>query len=183
MVMQESGSRIRTEAASAVREPESEERGGVAPSVTLTTPAEPATAPEAGAPAPAAAAPRMRSDSAADRFMRKLLRVKARDTSVENERAAHRGFQVSMVISGIRCLITYLLIPILVPIVSFADVFAAPIGILLCVIAFISGYTSLRRFWISDHRSRWMYTAFIGVVFAILVIAVAFDISTIVSGS
>ena len=178
MVMQDSGSRLR-----AADAPTLSEQGGVAPSVTLTTPAVPADPTVAASGAETAAATRMRSDSAADRFMRKILRVKVRDASEANDRAAHRGFQISMVISGVRCLITYLLIPILVPIVSFADVFAAPIGLLLCAIAFVSGISSLRRFWISDHRSRWMYTAFIGVVFAILVVAVAFDVTTIVSGS
>nr|WP_233613848.1 hypothetical protein [Leucobacter edaphi] len=126
---------------------------------------------------------RPRSDSAADRFMRRLLRVQLREATPANERAAHRGFQIAMVISGVRCLVTYLLIPVLAPILSIANVFAAPIGILLCAIAAVSGISSLRRFWASDHRSRWMYTAFIGVVFLVLAVAVSFDIGRIVSGS
>ena len=123
-------------------------------------------------------------ESAADRFMRWLLRAPVRDRSaeqtVESERIAHRGFRISMVVSGVRCLITYLLIPILVPIVSFADVFSAPIGIALCLVAFVSGIVSVRRFWISNHRSKWMYTGFIAIVFIILTIAVAFDIAGLV---
>ncbi|RGE18088.1 hypothetical protein D1J51_15125 [Leucobacter sp. wl10] len=113
--------------------------------------------------------------------MRRLLRVREVDRSAKTEREAHRGFRVSMIVSGVRCLISYLLVPILVPIIGFAGVFAAPVGIALCVVAVVNGVYSLRRFWIGDHRSRWMYTWFIAVVFVILAIAMATDISRIVS--
>lgn len=116
---------------------------------------------------------------AADRFMRALLRVREVDRSPRVEREAHRGFRVSMVVSGVRCLITYLLVPILVPILGFAGVFAAPVGIVLCLVAGVNGVVSVRRFWIGDHRYRWMYTWFIAVVFVILAIAMATDISRI----
>lgn len=118
----------------------------------------------------------------ADRFMRSLLRVREVDRSARVEREAHRGFRVSMAVSGVRCLITYLLVPILVPILGFAGVFAAPVGILLCLVAGVNGVVSVRRFWIGDHRSRWMYTWFIAVVFVILAVAMATDISRMVSG-
>ncbi|MGO1539235.1 MAG: hypothetical protein ACTHZ9_08140 [Leucobacter sp.] len=122
-------------------------------------------------------------EPAADRFMRKLLRAEKRDRSVTSQQAAHRGFRVSLVVTGIRCLITYVLIPVLVPIVSFADVVAAPVGIALCIVAVVSGIISVRRFWISDHRGKWMYTIFIAIVFAVVLIAFVFDVKTIVTGS
>lgn len=123
--------------------------------------------------------------TAADRFMRKLLRVEGKqvDRSARTEREAHRSFRTSMIVSGVRCLITYLLIPILVPIIGFAGVLAAPIGIALCCVAYVTGVYSLRKFWVSNHRSRWMYTAFIAVVFVILAIAIAADISRMVHGA
>ncbi|SJN45676.1 hypothetical protein FM104_14195 [Microbacterium esteraromaticum] len=40
---------------------------------------------------------------------------------------------------------------------------------------------SLRKFWRSDNRYRWMYTAFILVVFIVVAITVSVDISEIVS--
>lgn len=116
--------------------------------------------------------------SAADRFMRRLLHVHGKDTKVLKD--AHKAFRVSVVISGIRCLITYLLIPVLVPLLSFAGVVAAPVGIALCVVAVVNGIVSVRRFWISDHRSRWMYTWFMALVFVVLAIALYADISRLV---
>ncbi|GAA4894128.1 hypothetical protein GCM10025789_09150 [Tessaracoccus lubricantis] len=129
---------------------------------------------------PAVAAAGFRSDGAADRFMRRLLGIRgpARTSSSE---AAHRAFRVSVVISGVRCLITYLLVPVLVPMLSLAGWVAAPIGIVLCVYAVINGVVSMRRFWGSDHRQRWMYTIFMAVVFVVLGIAMVSDISRLVA--
>lgn len=123
----------------------------------------------------AMASPRFRSDGAADRFMRRLLRVTG-----QNRKAgagAHKAFRVSVAISAVRCLITYLLIPILVPVLSFAGWVAAPVGIALCVVAAVNGVVSLRRFWGSDHAKRWMYTGFMAVVFIILALALVSDLA------
>lgn len=119
-------------------------------------------------------APTFRHNSRADQAMRRLLRVSApRRGSIMG---AHRAFRWSIVVSGIRCLITYLAVPIALPLLSLAAWFAAPIGIVLCVIAGVNGVISVRRFWLADHRHRWMYTAFIGVVFVVLAIALTADI-------
>lgn len=118
--------------------------------------------------------PRFRSDRTADRFMRRALGV----TSVDRRSTerAHRAFRIAVVVSGIRCLITYLAIPILVPLLSLAGWVAAPVGLALCALAVVTGVLSVRRFWLSDHRHRWMYTAFIAVVFAILALALISDL-------
>lgn len=114
-------------------------------------------------------APGFRSERGADRFMRRLLGVTA--VNRRSGEGAHRAFRIAVVASGIRCLITYLAIPILVPVLSLSGWVAAPIGIALCVVAVVNGILALRRFWISDHRYRWMYTIFMGLVFLILAIA------------
>lgn len=116
---------------------------------------------------------------AADRFMRALLRVGPTDRRVVGD--AHRAFRTSVVVSAIRCLITYLLIPVLVPLLSFAGVVAAPVGIALCVVAVVNGVVSVRRFFVSDHRARWTYTWFMVVVFAVLAVAMYADISRLVA--
>lgn len=116
-----------------------------------------------------------RSDSAADRFMRRLLGVGAVDK--RQGEGAHKTFRIAVIVSGVRCLITYLLIPVLVPLASFAGWVAAPVGIALCVVAVVNGVVSLRRFWSSDHARRWMYTWFMAVVFVILAIALYSELS------
>ncbi|MBL3678975.1 hypothetical protein D3230_06645 [Leucobacter chromiireducens subsp. solipictus] len=113
--------------------------------------------------------------------MRRLLRVSEIKKTPFIDRDAHRNFRVAIIISGVRCLITYLLIPILVPIVGVAGVLAAPVGIVLCAIAVVNGVISVRRFWVSDHRGKWMYTWFMVFVFAVLAIALVSDITRMVN--
>jgi hypothetical protein len=116
-----------------------------------------------------------RSDRAADRFMRSALGISG--LGRRSSPGAHRAFRVAVVVSAVRCLITYVLIPIMVPILSLSGWVAAPVGMALCVLAVVNGIVSMRRFWRSDHRQRWMYTAFIGVVFIILAVALISDLT------
>lgn len=120
------------------------------------------------------AVPKYRSDRLPDRFMRRLLGVQTKDRG--SVRGAQRAFRTSVVVSGIRCLISYLLIPILVPILSISGWVAAPIGLALCAIALVNGIVSMRRFWRSDHKYRWMYTGFMAVVFLILALGLVSDL-------
>jgi len=101
--------------------------------------------------------------------MRRLLGVTGVDR--RSGRGAHRAFRVSVLVSAVRCLVTYLAVPLAVPALSLAGWVAAPVGIALCVLAVVNGTVAVRRFWVCDHRSRWMYTVFMGVVFAILAVA------------
>ena len=124
---------------------------------------------------PDTAATGFRSGAPADRFMRRLLGVTVPDGAGSTE--AHKAFRISVVISGIRCLITYLVVPVVVPLMSLAGWVAAPIGIALCVYAVVNGVVSLRRFWATEHRHRWLYAGFMAIVFAVLGFALVSDIS------
>lgn len=116
--------------------------------------------------------------SAADRFMRRLLRVNTTDKKVLPD--AHKAFRTSLLVSAVRCILTYLVIPIAVPLLSFAGVLAAPIGLALCVVAVVNGVVSVRRFWTSNHKMKWMYTWFMVFVFLVLAVAMYADISRLV---
>lgn len=116
--------------------------------------------------------------SPADRFVRRLLRI----GDVVDKNAilgARRSTTTAIVVSGIRCTITYLLIPILAPFVGFLEILGAPISIALCLVAFGMGVSGVRRFWLADHPSRWTYTAFIGVILILLMVAIGIDAATI----
>lgn len=121
-----------------------------------------------------AAGTRFSSYAPGDRAMRRLLGVHEVDRGSAS--GAHRAFRVSVVISAVRCLITYLAIPILVPLLSLSGWVAAPVGIALCVVAVVNGVVSVRRFWASDHARRWMYTGFMGIVFVILGVAMVTEL-------
>ena len=119
--------------------------------------------------------PGFRSERGADRVMRRLLGIREIDRKAGT--GAHRAFRISVLVSAVRCLITYLAIPVLVPLLSLSGWVAAPVGIALCVVAVVNGVVSVRRFWASDHARRWVYTAFMGVVFVILGVAMVSELS------
>lgn len=92
---------------------------------------------------------------------------------------ARRSTTRAIVVSGIRCTITYLLIPILAPFIAILDTLGPMISIALCLAAIVMGIAGLRRFWLANHISRWSYTAFIAVVVSLLVVAIGIDVSRI----
>lgn len=112
--------------------------------------------------------------------MRRLLRV----GDVVDKGAilgARRSTTTAIVVSGIRCTITYLLVPILAPFVGMVETVGAPLAIALSVTAIMMGVSGVRRFWIADHRARWAYTSFIAVVMALLGVGIVFDLVSILS--
>lgn len=120
------------------------------------------------------------SASATEMFMCRLLRVSETDPgAVFGARSALRR---SVIISGIRCSIMYLLVPILVPVIGLTGAVASPLSIALCLYAMANGVVSVRRFWIADHRAKWKYTWFMAAVFLFLLVAIIFDVARMVSG-
>ena len=94
---------------------------------------------------------------------------------------AQNKLRSSIIISGIRCIITYLLVPIVTPIIGFMGAVAAPVSITLSLIAIGFGYNSLKRFWLADHPLRWRYTIFIAVVWVLLVVGIIVDVVGLLS--
>jgi hypothetical protein len=117
--------------------------------------------------------------TAADRFMRRWLRV----GDVVDKNAilgARRATTAAIVVSGIRCIITYLLIPVLAPVIGISDAASAPVTIVLSVLAIVMGVTGVRRFWMADHRARWAYTIFIAVIVALLAVGIVLDLAAMI---
>lgn len=112
--------------------------------------------------------------------MRRLLRVsgEAQPGAVFD---AQNKLRSSIIISGIRCIITYLLVPIVAPLVALSGAVALPLSISLSVIALAMSHNSLRRFWLADHRLRWQYTAFVGAMWVLLLVGIGTDITSLVA--
>ena len=120
------------------------------------------------------------SRPAADRFMRRLLRVEG-DPEPGAIFGAQKAMTNSIMVSAVRCTITYLVIPILTPILGVLDVLSVPVSIVLCTVALVMSTRSLRRFWKADHSKRWHYTALVVVVWSFLAFALVKDFSQIFS--
>lgn len=112
-------------------------------------------------------APRVQSNSSADRFMRRLLRLPEGKTSTDAE--ARSAFQKSIVITACRCIVMYLVLPFVLPIVGVASGVGPAIGLVIGVLAMIAIVYSIRRFWRADHPKRWHYTVFASVIIGFLI--------------
>lgn len=113
----------------------------------------------------------------ADRWMFTLLRLPQAPSAVAASRAAAQSaFQKSIVISGARCLLTYIVLPFIAPFVGIAASIGAPLGIAVALVAMVSIVISLRRFFGSLHPKRWAYGSLAGLMFAFLIVTIVIDI-------
>ncbi len=113
--------------------------------------------------------------SSADQFMLRLLRLPTEQSGTTA--GAQSAFQKSILISSIRCTLTYVFLPFIAPAIGLFANIGPAIGVVVSVIAMISIGLSMRRFWGSRHPQRWTYTILGGLMFCFLVYLLIRDIS------
>lgn len=90
---------------------------------------------------------------------------------------ATRAFSLSMLISGVRCVLTYVIFPWVLPAVGHAGGIGPGLGLVVGVVAITSNVFSIRRFMRSGHRYRWHVAAVnlgvIGLLSYLLVVDLA----------
>jgi hypothetical protein len=123
-------------------------------------------------------APRSSTRPAAERRIRHLLRVPERRPA-ESEDSANRIFSVSIVLSALRCLLTYIFLPILSPLLGLATSVGPAVGIPLAVVALVFDVAGIRRFWLADHRWRWQMTAVYVVVMCFVLALLAGNLAAV----
>ncbi len=98
--------------------------------------------------------------SRADSIMSRLLFVSpSADLTASQTRRAENALTLSLMFSGLRCILQYVLLPFLLPIVGVAADAAVPVLLLINLIAMASIFFSLRRFWTIGYKHRWGYLA------------------------
>lgn len=107
------------------------------------------------------------SGSSADRFMRRLLRLPEGTTSTAAE--ARSAFQKSLAYTTCRCLLMYIILPFVLPLVGIAQSVGPYIAIPIGIVAIVSIVYSIRRFWRANHSKRWHYTIFGTIIIGFLV--------------
>ncbi len=112
----------------------------------------------------------------ADRFARWALRV--RDPADGQE--VHNIFSASMALSGTRCLLSYIVLPLLTPWLGALPFIGPAIGIPVGVLALVFDVRAMRRFFQTDHRWRWVAAAVYLAVMAMVATLVFRDISHLV---
>jgi multisubunit Na+/H+ antiporter MnhB subunit len=84
-------------------------------------------------------------------------------------------------VSGIRCVLTYLILPFATPLIGLAPGVGPVVGLVVGTVAIAANALSIRRFWRADHRWKKPVTALHGGVIVLLVILLYLDVTQLVS--
>jgi hypothetical protein len=116
----------------------------------------------------------------ADRLARKLLKV----SEPGNGPDVHNIFSSSIALSATRCLLSYVVFPVLLALPVLAPrlgalrhVIEPAIGVPVGLLALVFDVRAIRRFFIADHRWRWVAAALYATVMAMVTYLVAGDIA------
>ncbi|MDE0699916.1 MAG: hypothetical protein OXH61_04225 [Acidimicrobiaceae bacterium] len=99
----------------------------------------------------------------------------SRLATTDNDQSAERAFSSSVLISGVRCSLTYVLIPFVFPLVGFGTGVGPAIGIPVGLAAIVANFVSIRRFHRSDHRWKVPLITINGAIIVLLAILVTID--------
>lgn len=93
---------------------------------------------------------------------------------------AQRAFSWAIVISGIRCLIAYILLPFVIPFIGLAEGVGPWLGIGIGLVAIVANVFSIRRFARSSHRLRKPVIAINCAVIGLLLVLLAIDVGAVI---
>jgi len=113
--------------------------------------------------------------SRADLVVRRLLFIRERPAGLSSA-SAYGSFQRSMLISGVRCMLTYVIFPFVAPAVGVVTGVGPVIGVILGSFAICCDVFTIRRFFAVDHRWRWPVSALAFGVICLLAVLLVQDI-------
>ena len=91
------------------------------------------------------------------------------------------AFSASMVISGVRCALAYVILPFLAPLIGISSGAGPWIGLPLGLVAILANVLSIRRFWKSDHRWKWPMSLINAAVIGLLTVLITSDLLNVIS--
>ena len=93
------------------------------------------------------------------------------------EGPAERVFSVSVVVSGVRCFLAYVLFPWLLPAAGIASGVGSGMGLAIGAAAITFNGLSIRRFQRTGHRWRWPITALNSGIIVLLAVLMVIDLN------
>ena len=93
-----------------------------------------------------------------------------------SEDQATKAFSTSVLVSGIRCTLAYVVFPWLLPALGIASGVGPALGLAIGPVAIAFNVASIRRFHASDHRWKWHITALNLMVIALLSVLFVLDV-------
>ena len=89
------------------------------------------------------------------------------------------AFSFALLFSGVRCIIMYVILPFVLPLIGIAGNFGVVIDIVINAVAIGAIIYSLRRFWTINYKRKWQYLPVALVAFVLLIAFIALDVSTL----
>jgi hypothetical protein len=102
-------------------------------------------------------------------------------TAADKQQAAARLFSVSILVSAVRCLLTYVVFPWVLPVLGVARGVGPGVGLAVGAVAIVANVVSIRRFRRSRHPWRKPLMALNLSVIGLLVVLVLMDVSELLS--
>ena len=90
-----------------------------------------------------------------------------------------RAFSVSILISAIRCTLTYVVLPFALPLLGLAPGVGPVLGITIGVVAIAANVFSIRRFWRARHPWRVPITVLHVAVIGLLLVLIVLDLNAL----
>lgn len=90
-----------------------------------------------------------------------------------------RGFNLSVLVSGVRCTLSYVVLPFLVPVLGFAPGVGPALGLLIGSVAIAANAWSFRRFWRSDHPWRRPALVVHALIIVFLAVLISIDLGSL----
>ena len=104
------------------------------------------------------------------------------DTTKTNmQRRAERVFGLSLLFSGVRCVLQYVVLPFVLPLLGIASDAAVPLMLGISILAVLSIIVSLRRFWSIGYSYRWHYLVVAMVAISLLCVFIVLDLNKLLS--
>ena len=94
---------------------------------------------------------------------------------------AARIFSLSILVSAVRCLLTYVVFPWILPLLGLAGRVGPAVGVIVGAVAIAANVASIRRFRSSKHVWRRPLIALNSGVIALLVVLVTIDVADLAS--
>ncbi|MGH8985193.1 MAG: hypothetical protein ACRDY6_15120 [Acidimicrobiia bacterium] len=113
--------------------------------------------------------------SIAERRVRRLLRIPD-DGARVSILDAQSAFGKSIAISATRCLITYVALPVLGPLVDLSGAVGPVLGLVLGLVSMVAIVVAARRLFAAEHRWRWGYLVIGGGIFVLLIVQGVVDV-------
>lgn len=106
--------------------------------------------------------------------------VVSQDATKESRGQAERTFSFSIVVSGIRCLLAYVVVPFFSPLLAIAPGVSSSFAIAIGAVAIGANVVSLRRFWRVRHPWRRPVTVLHVAMIGFLLVLIVFDVADVI---